>query len=313
MGSSQHELSNSSRELSSPPKPKGAGRLPEKTLGKAGGKPSGELDKPDARLGEAAEKTTETKVLEDGSTAYTGLAMCFKLMVEEHGELSESHAKAYHQCGRALLAWSRMEGKAFKHAMSGFNLDEFEEPKVEDTNNLAHDKRLKIEDGISETLDKNYNTQKNTSECHYNEVSDSEEEPSDKDSGDSEISEDKSETKANDIEETELFKLTNLVMAWEMLELAKYAYTKIVKKTYDQNQVHAKLTLSDTPLALGEPHIEAENYPLAIKEFGTTKLVKEVTLEAINAASGKKKGVTAIGGSLQAGSQQGLGRRWQQH
>ena len=120
------------------------------------------MDKPDARLGEAAEKTTETKVLEDGSTAYTDLAMCFKLMVEEYGELSESHAKAYHQCGRALLAWSRMEGKAFKHAMSGFNLNVFDEPKVEveDTNNLAHDKRLEIEDGISETLDKNYNTQK---------------------------------------------------------------------------------------------------------------------------------------------------------
>ena len=49
VGSSRHKLSNSSRELSSPPKPKGAGRLPEKTLGKAGGKPSGELDKPDAR------------------------------------------------------------------------------------------------------------------------------------------------------------------------------------------------------------------------------------------------------------------------
>ena len=88
---------------------------------------------------------------------------------------------------------------------------------MEDTNNLAYDKRLEIEDGISETLDENYNTPKNTSECHYNEVSDSEEEPSDKDSGDSEISEDKSETEAKYIEETEIFELTHLVLAWEML------------------------------------------------------------------------------------------------
>ena len=49
VGSSEHELSNSSSEFSSPPEPKGAGRLMEKSPGTVGGKPSGESDKPDAR------------------------------------------------------------------------------------------------------------------------------------------------------------------------------------------------------------------------------------------------------------------------
>ena len=32
--------------------------------------------------------------------------------------------QAYHQYGRALLSWSRMEGEVFEHAMSGFDLGE---------------------------------------------------------------------------------------------------------------------------------------------------------------------------------------------
>ena len=126
VGSSQHKRSNSSRELSSPPKPKWAEKL--------------------------TERTTETKVLEDDSTACNDLTMCCELMAEEHGKPSESHAKAYHQYGNALSAWSRMEGKIFEHAMSGFDLNESEEPKVEveDTENRAHEERYGIEDGISD-------------------------------------------------------------------------------------------------------------------------------------------------------------------
>ena len=91
-------------------------------------------------------------MLEDDSTACNDLTMCCELMAEEHGKPSESHAKAYHQYGNALSAWSRMEGKIFEHAMSGFDLNESEEPKVEveDTENRAHEERYGIEDGISD-------------------------------------------------------------------------------------------------------------------------------------------------------------------
>ena len=43
-------------------------------------------------------------LLEDASTACNDLAMCCELMTEEHGQLSESYAEAYHQYGSALLA-----------------------------------------------------------------------------------------------------------------------------------------------------------------------------------------------------------------
>ena len=72
-----------------------------------------------------------------------------------------------------------------------------------------------------EALDENYDTQTTTAECHYNPVSDSEEEPSNKDLGDSETSEDEGETKAKDVEETKILELTNLEPAREMLELAR--------------------------------------------------------------------------------------------
>ena len=84
MGSSQ--LSNSSREPGSPPQPKEAGKLPEKTLGKARGKPYGEV-----------EKTTETKMLEADSTTCNNLAMCYELMAEEYCKktLSKAGGKPY--------------------------------------------------------------------------------------------------------------------------------------------------------------------------------------------------------------------------
>ena len=96
VGSSRHKPSNSSRELSSPPKPKGAGRLPEKTLGKAGGKPSGES--------------------EDACTACNNLSMCYKLMAEEHGfDLGVSEEPKV---------------EVEEHVMSSFDLGESKESKM---------------------------------------------------------------------------------------------------------------------------------------------------------------------------------------
>ena len=95
VGSSQHKRSNSSRELSSPPKPKWAEKL--------------------------TERTTETKVLEDDSTACNDLAMCYKLMAEEHGKPS------VFDLGESEEPKVEVE----EHAMNGFDPSESEEPKVE--------------------------------------------------------------------------------------------------------------------------------------------------------------------------------------
>ena len=60
-------------------------------------------------------------------------------MAEEHGELSENCAEAQHQYKHTPLVQSCMEGKVFEHPMSGFELGDSKEPKVEveNTDSLA--------------------------------------------------------------------------------------------------------------------------------------------------------------------------------
>ena len=179
--------------------------------------------------------------------------------------------QAYHQYGRALLAWSRMEGEVFEHAMSGFDLGESEEPKVEveDTENLTNDEKKEIEDGVCEALDENYDTHTTIADCHYNEASDSEE-SSDEDSEESETSEDESEAEAEDVEETEMFEPTNLELSWEMLELARLGFAKTGEKEQ----------LAEVYLDLGQVAIENQDYDLAVADFGESLKLKKTLLPA---------------------------------
>ena len=84
------------------------------------------------------------------------IVACCKLMAEEHGELSKNCAEAHHQYDRAMLARPPMEGMVFERTMSGFNLRESKEPKVqvESTDSLALNERKEIEDEVPEALDK---------------------------------------------------------------------------------------------------------------------------------------------------------------
>ena len=154
--------------------------------------------------------------------------------------------------------------------MSGFDLGESEEPKVEveDTESLAQDERHEIEDVVSEALDENYDSHTIIADCHYNEASDSEEESSDEDSEDedSETSEEESETE--DVEETEIFEPTNLELSWEMLELARLGFTKTGQKEQ----------LAEVYLDLGQVSMENQDYDLAVMDFGEALKLKKTPL-----------------------------------
>jgi len=235
--------------------------------------PGDPVDSEYSRIDEALallESGKRSLLLEDVSTACNDLAMSCELMAEEHGELGEGCAEAYHQYGKALLSWSRMEGEVFEHAMSGFDLGESEEPKVEveDTENLTNDEKKEIEDGVCEALDENYDMHTTIADRHYNEASDSEEESSDEDSEESETSEDESEAEAEDVEETEMFEPTNLELSWEMLELARLGFTKTGEKEQ----------LAEVYLDLGQVGMENQDYDLAVTDFGESLKLKKTLL-----------------------------------
>merc|ERR1719239_1705487 len=80
-----------------------------------------------------------------------------------------------------------------------------------------------------------------------------------------ESSDEKKEEGANDKKDEE--EPSNLQLAWEMLELAKIVYTKLVTDAKDDEKLVLLEKLCCALCALGEVSIESENYKQAIEDF----------------------------------------------
>merc|ERR1719446_129564 len=83
--------------------------------------------------------------------------------------------------------------------------------------------------------------------------------------GDDESSDEKKDEGANDKKDEE--EPSNLQLAWEMLELAKIVYTKLVTDAKDDEKLVLLEKLCCALCALGEVSIESENYKQAIEDF----------------------------------------------
>merc|ERR1712243_179261 len=60
---------------------------------------------------------------------------------------------------------------------------------------------------------------------------------------------------------------SNLQLAWEMLELAKVIYTKVLETVDEKNKKETEEKLCRTILLLGEVSIENENYSQAVEDI----------------------------------------------
>jgi len=80
-----------------------------------------------------------------------------------------------------------------------------------------------------------------------------------------ESSDEKKEEGANEKKDEE--EPSNLQLAWEMLELAKIVYTKLVTDAKDDDKLALLEKLCCALCALGEVSIESENYKQAIEDF----------------------------------------------
>jgi len=74
--------------------------------------------------------------------------------------------------------------------------------------------------------------------------------------------EDKKEQEAEDEEDP-----SNLQLAWEMLELAKVAYTNKLKDATDQEKRQVEVKVCETLLTLGEVSLESETYDQAVADI----------------------------------------------
>ena len=168
--------------------------------------------------------------------------------------------QAYFYYGKSLLAMSKIESVVLSNALAGLDIDtpDTTEGSVEDPEKCSKEERDEVELKVAEALEENFEKHESIATAHIygadEDVTDSEDESE----GEDETTEDEPEREDEP---------SDLELAWEVLELAKNAYTKIVETSHGLKKVHAESSLSDVYLSLGEVSIEAENYPLAVKDL----------------------------------------------
>jgi len=235
----------------------------------------------------------------DVPSAVSSLAKGCELLTSQFGETAKECAENYFYYGKSLLELSRMESGVLGNALEGVpeeGDDKVNTSQVEDPEKLTKDEKTEVEHKVAEALD--YNCK--TNEIIQDEEEMKKEEMADEDGADTESDgmEDETggeesqeemetdQTPSSDIksktspkgkqevvkkdgdkkEGDEEEEPSNLQLAWEILELAKVVYTKLIEtETKDKDFYEERLC--STMLHLGEVSIENENYQQAVEDI----------------------------------------------
>lgn len=195
-------------------------------------------------------------LVRDVHSAVNTLETACRLLAEQYGERGDPCAEAYFLYGKALLELVRLESNVLGNALDGESAeeeDEEEEGDAEDAEPAA------AEDGKTEGEEEKAEGE----EAQANGNSDAAE--GDDDEGkEGDVSQDcdteegeGGEAKEGDDDE----EVSNIQLAWEVLELAKIIYER------QASDKARDLRLADVFLKLGEVSIEGENYKQAVDDF----------------------------------------------
>jgi len=204
--------------------------------------------------------------------AVSCLALACELMTQQYGETADECADSYFHYGKALLELARMESGVLGNALEGVpEGEDAEDAQVESAEKMSEDEKEDVGTKVMEALEENFveHEEKVATllEGHIKAV-DCDEEEGDEDEDSMDVDEKKSEDKkksADELEaEVENEDLSNLERAWEVLEVAKVIYTRMMKKCKNE-QVEKKLC--ETLLALGEVSIENESWTQAVDDL----------------------------------------------
>ncbi|XP_077973102.1 protein HGV2-like isoform X2 [Styela clava] len=186
---------------------------------------------------------------------YPEAVACFQdactLLSNKHGQMAQECSDAYYYYGVSLLELARLENGVLGNALKGVPEDEDESDKDEEQFEKADlpekgDEETKPKDE-SKTTEEPKQKEEKGEECAKPETS---EPPSSK-----------SEPAKEDEAEEDPDDISNMQLAWEMLELAKVLYKKREKSKPNS------LMIAQCHLKLGELGLEVENYPQAIGDF----------------------------------------------
>jgi len=205
---------------------------------------------------------------EDYAESVSSLAMACEMFAKQFGETADDCADSYFHYGKALLELARMEGGVLGNALEGLpEGDDAEDPQVESAEKMTEDEREEVGSKVMEALEENFVEHEekvaNLLEGHIKAV-ETEEIEEGMEGMDVDEKAGKEEKKSDDMEaEIENEDLSNLQRAWEVLELAKLIYTRMIKES--KNGIHEKLC--ETLQALGEVSIENENWSTAVEDL----------------------------------------------
>merc|ERR1719187_1139181 len=136
---------------------------------------------------------------------------------------------------------------------------------------MTKDEKLEVEGQVAEALEENFESHDRVARTHTPVAEDAEDEDAMEEDGQDEVeavegeeAPTKTEEKVEDMEDEDP---GNLQLAWEMLELAKVAYTKTAENNEGDKKKELQAKLCETYLGLGEVSLENENYSQAIADF----------------------------------------------
>merc|ERR1712200_47613 len=173
-----------------------------------------------------------------------------ELLSSVFGDNSHQCADAYYYYGKALLDLARMESGVFGNALDGVpEGEDANNSQVEDPEKMTEEERDNVEKEVGDALDENFKAMTEKQETREKRINSTEGED-EEDSEESEESEEKEEEKKESLDKEDTESLgdnakegedkkaqeiedeeepSNLQLAWEMLELAKVAFTTKLK------------------------------------------------------------------------------------
>jgi len=206
--------------------------------------------------------------------AVSSLALACDLLSKQFGETHPEVAEAYFYYGKSLLELSRLESGVLGNALSGVpeEGDNGNNSQVEDPEKMTTDEKNDVEVKVKDALEYNYATCEIEAE-KAEEAAAAEEEEMEGEAAEGEedeaMEEDVNEAvpEAADKDEDDEEEESNLQLSWEMLELAKFVYTRQLETATDEQKVEVEKRICETLMLLGEVSLENENYQQAVDDM----------------------------------------------
>lgn len=185
-----------------------------------------------------------------------------KILSGAFGETAVECAEAYFCYGQSLLDLARMETGVLGNALEGVPEDE-DESSEKSSQDDQFEKPENVDDDSSK------NSEEGDEEEGDEEGEEGEEEEGEGTADEGEKSQDEGEKKEGEEDPDDV---SNLQLAWEMLELAKLIYSKGEEK-------ESKIKTAESHLKLGEVSLETEQYERAIEDFNECLKIQKSVLE----------------------------------